>query len=63
MVVDDWEIDFNIVGLFKVDCNDFYLGWEIVVWVKELGLLLVFGFDVYVMVEVGYVYYLFEKFS
>lgn len=55
------ELDLNLAGLYKPECNDFYPGNQILVRAQKLGIPLVYGSDAHDIKSVGHGYHLIKK--
>lgn len=59
----DRQLDFNLAGLYKEYCNDFYPGTVITNLAKKLDVPMVYGSDSHSVKEVGHGYHLYEEFE
>lgn len=57
------QLNFNLAGMYKEYCNDFYLGARIAKLAKELGVSMAYGSDAHSIKEVGHGYHLYEAFK
>lgn len=53
------ELDFNLAGMYKPECNEFYPGMQIAALAAELGVPMVYGSDSHEIDSIGRGYHLY----